>query len=378
MLMAQGLLPEGLSPDQVAAALPGVDIAGLEAERRGRPAEWSGALEGISIVLPRFEEAAITVAAETMVVEGTLKPGFSAEGVRAALLSVIGRKWSIRVSAEERRPLAELMVSKRSDEIMLSGVLPVALDPVDALDTAGDSAGGEGLTGGGAGDADAWRMALRAMFGLMQAFTSVTGTVSEGRIVLEGELGPGYVAEEARVWLSRRLPEGWDFELAATETRASEGDRRRDLATGAGQTYRNGFWLPDVAFPVSADRCATEIEVAMAGEKVEFVAGGTEIEETGRNLINRLASVAIRCLNSSSLKMEVSGHTDSVGNDAENRALSEQRAKAVVLALTRRGVRANALIAVGRGEDNPIASNDTPEGRAMNRRIAFRWFEGNE
>jgi len=69
------------------------------------------------------------------------------------------------------------------------------------------------------------------------------------------------------------------------------------------------------------------------------------------------------------LKVEVAGHTDSVGTDAYNQKLSERRAKTVYDYLTNNGVSASRLLGpVGYGESRPIDTNDTAEGRAKNRR----------
>ncbi len=78
------------------------------------------------------------------------------------------------------------------------------------------------------------------------------------------------------------------------------------------------------------------------------------------------------------IKVEVSGHTDSHGNDDYNVELSKDRANAVVRYLTRKGIDANRFKAVGMGEGQPIAINenpdgsDNPEGRQLNRRIEIR------
>ena len=69
------------------------------------------------------------------------------------------------------------------------------------------------------------------------------------------------------------------------------------------------------------------------------------------------------------LKADIEGHTDSVGSDAYNQKLSERRAASVVKALTELGVEKSRLKAVGYGESKPIASNETVEGRAENRRV---------
>src|SRR3972149_6958530 len=67
--------------------------------------------------------------------------------------------------------------------------------------------------------------------------------------------------------------------------------------------------------------------------------------------------------------VSIEGHTDSMGSDAYNSQLSQRRARAVVDYLVSKGVSASRLKAVGKGENHPVASNDTREGRAKNRRV---------
>ena len=74
-------------------------------------------------------------------------------------------------------------------------------------------------------------------------------------------------------------------------------------------------------------------------------------------------------------RVEVGGYTDSVGNAAYNEELSRKRAESVRQYLVDRGVAADRVTARGYGELNPIASNDTESGRAMNRRVEFRVTE---
>ncbi len=66
------------------------------------------------------------------------------------------------------------------------------------------------------------------------------------------------------------------------------------------------------------------------------------------------------------------GHTDSVGSDAFNQTLSEQRASTVAEYLAGRGVQRARLATKGYGESQPKASNTTEEGRAQNRRVEIR------
>lgn len=69
---------------------------------------------------------------------------------------------------------------------------------------------------------------------------------------------------------------------------------------------------------------------------------------------------------------EIGGHTDGIGSDSYNKNLSRQRAQSVVDYLLSKGVERKNLHIVGYGKDNPIATNDTVEGRSMNRRVEIK------
>lgn len=75
-------------------------------------------------------------------------------------------------------------------------------------------------------------------------------------------------------------------------------------------------------------------------------------------------------------RVEVAGHTDSVGPEEFNQALSEQRAEAVKAYFVERGIAADRVTVVGYGESQPRDSNDTIEGRRLNRRVEIRAIGG--
>lgn len=74
------------------------------------------------------------------------------------------------------------------------------------------------------------------------------------------------------------------------------------------------------------------------------------------------------------LNFSVEGHTDSDGEDAANQKLSEARSKSVLEAMVKLGISAERLTSKGHGESNPMTGNDTPEGKAQNRRVEFVKF----
>ena len=75
------------------------------------------------------------------------------------------------------------------------------------------------------------------------------------------------------------------------------------------------------------------------------------------------------------LNIQIAGHTDNVGSQESNQILSEERAKSVVNYLIAKGIAKERLSSVGYGDSQPIADNNTAEGRKTNRRTEVRILE---
>jgi OmpA-OmpF porin, OOP family len=112
-----------------------------------------------------------------------------------------------------------------------------------------------------------------------------------------------------------------------------------------------------------------QIDAALANRIVEFEPASFELTPLGRAALDQLLPVLLKLADRN---FEVIGHTDSVGTRATNLALSAARADAVKGYLTARGIRESAITTLGAGPDRPVAGNDTPDGRARNRRIELR------
>ncbi len=105
-------------------------------------------------------------------------------------------------------------------------------------------------------------------------------------------------------------------------------------------------------------------------QKVYFDTAKARIQERSYPVLLEVARVLKE--NPDIIKLRIEGYTDSRGSAAYNRRLSQRRAEAVRKFLIQQGIDPKRLVAKGYGEDKPIASNDTPEGRAQNRRVEFK------
>jgi outer membrane protein OmpA-like peptidoglycan-associated protein len=97
-----------------------------------------------------------------------------------------------------------------------------------------------------------------------------------------------------------------------------------------------------------------------------FATDSAAVRPDLRRDLNAVAASLLKYPNS---RIEVIGHTDNTGSAAYNQDLSQRRAVSVASVLRESGVPGSRIAAFGRGEDQPIASNLTPEGRAQNRRV---------
>jgi len=116
------------------------------------------------------------------------------------------------------------------------------------------------------------------------------------------------------------------------------------------------------------DPCAGVIRL----RGVNFDFDRAEIRPASRPILDQAASRLRQC---GGERLQVEGHTDSIGADAYNQNLSERRARAVRDYLVSQGVSGGRISAVGFGESRPIASNDNPEGRFLNRRVEIRFLD---
>jgi len=134
------------------------------------------------------------------------------------------------------------------------------------------------------------------------------------------------------------------------------------------------------------DQQAKKLEQNIPGARIERVGEGIQVTfesgllfETNSATVSTAARENLRNLANSlseypNTELVIVGHTDSRGEDAHNQTLSEQRSRATAAYLVSQGVPVSRIRTVGRGEAEPVATNDTDAGRAQNRRVEVAIF----
>jgi OmpA-OmpF porin, OOP family len=178
--------------------------------------------------------------------------------------------------------------------------------------------------------------------GALSRLSTGTLVVSDREVKLSGDAFYDGAAAQIRGGLPKEFPQG--FQLKA------------DISV-----------KPESA-PVDPTVCQQLFSELLAKGKIRFDSGRATIDPDSAGLLDRLIEIALRC---PTANIEIAGHTDADGEDAFNQALSEKRAQAVTDYLVKAGLPASRFTATGYGSTQPVATNDTDEGKAQNRRIDF-------
>ncbi|MBY6154094.1 OmpA family protein [Vannielia litorea] len=256
----------------------------------------------------------------------------------------------------------------------LSGKLPAGMIPpeIAELTGLGQLSGTPGQSRDDETGAEAMRNAMAALGPWMGEIEALELVLAEdGSVSADVTASPGVDGELMRARLAEAL--GGGITLAVAEAEGAEGDLRDNPATGAQQRLSGGVWLPVIeGIETTVAGCDAATASALEGERIGFVTGAFRLDAASFSAVNKVAAVALACAEAG-LTLELGGHTDSTGNAESNKALSQRRAEVVAAALGARGVPEAALVAVGYGADQPVADNETEEGRAQNRRTTLEW-----
>ncbi|HET6767123.1 MAG TPA: OmpA family protein [Chitinophagaceae bacterium] len=131
---------------------------------------------------------------------------------------------------------------------------------------------------------------------------------------------------------------------------------------------------PDTPGPASNNGCPEDVKTKLTyiAKNIYFNTNKATLQNISYDPLNQLVDILNKY---PTAKLTIEGHTDNTGTNAHNMQLSESRAKTVMSYLTGKGIPANRLTAVGYGEENPVATNNTAEGRTLNRRVELKLIQ---
>ena len=184
--------------------------------------------------------------------------------------------------------------------------------------------------------------AVAPALGALSRLSTGTLVISDREVKLSGDALYDAAPGQLRGNLVKDFPQGWQL--------------KADIS------------VKPAAAPVDASVCQQLFSELLAKGTIRFESGRSTLDPDSAGLLDHLTEIALRC---PTTNIEVAGHTDTDGDTAANQALSEKRAQAVVDYLVKAGLPAGRFTAIGYGSTQPVAANDSDEGKARNRRIEF-------
>jgi OOP family OmpA-OmpF porin len=198
-----------------------------------------------------------------------------------------------------------------------------------------------------------WATRVLASIDALSHLNQGSVTVTEDLISVRGETGDPTAKAQITGLLASRLGDSQTYDIIVNYVRKLD---------------------PILNLP-TPQKCVDAANQAISSGKIEFAPGSTDVDDSATDTLDRIAAALKEC---EDVKMEIGGHTDSQGGEAMNQQLSQARANSVLDALLARRVIGVKFTAKGYGEIEPIADNETAEGRDANRRIAFKLIDAPE
>ncbi|SMX43187.1 OmpA family protein [Octadecabacter ascidiaceicola] len=256
----------------------------------------------------------------------------------------------------------------------IEGRLPSGLD----TETIGEALGVTQLTGtpGTALEDDDIGTSLESfeiLSGYIREIEQLSYSIDSTGSALDLVVSSGGNVDLIAAELAENLPQDVSFSLSVMDPPPEDGTKRTNALSGVDEVYTNGYWLPSIGPVAGTTECDAHTLNVFERGQIGFLSSSARFDATSTSTVNALAAVALACVDAG-LTLEVGGHTDATGSVLANEVLSANRANSVRTALIERGVPAENITAVGYGQSEPIADNETAEGRAANRRTDIKWF----
>lgn len=331
--------------DAARAAVPGTEVVDQTTLARGAPPRFDVAAQLLLEQVGRLKDGKVTISDTGVQLAGMARELGGREAIAAALKN-LPEGFVVAENAVKAPPYVfQANKDPVAVTVTFTGYVPDNSAHAALIGAAGrkffDSKVVDQLKaslGAPSGFANVVTIAL----GALSRLSTGSLVIADREVKLSGDALYGVAADQIRASLATDLPQGWKA-VAEISVRPA-------------------------ATLVDATVCQQLFTDLFRRGKIRFETGRAAIDPDSVGLLDRLVEAALRCPGAG---VEVAGHTDASGDDAGNQALSEKRAQAVVDYMVKAGLPRERLTAVGYGSSQPMASNETEDGKAQNRRIEF-------
>ncbi len=327
------------------ASLGGVEVADQMNLARGAPPRFDSAASLLIDQIGKLKDGKITISDTKVSLSGMARELGGREAIAAALKN-LPEGFSVAANEIKAPPyIFQAYKDPVAVTLTLTGYVPDNNVHAALAAAAGRKFFSEKVVDNlkaSIGAPSGFANAVAPALGALSRLSTGTLVVSDREVSLSGDAFYDAAAVQIRAGLGKDFPQGWRF--------------KADIS------------VKPAAAPVDPTVCQQLFSDLLAKVRIRFESGSDTINPDSAGLLDRLTETALRC---PTANIEIAGHTDTDGEEGFNQALSEKRAQAVTDYLVKAGLPANRFTPIGYGSSQPVASNDTEEGKAQNRRIDF-------
>jgi OOP family OmpA-OmpF porin len=327
------------------AAVSGVEVADQMALARGAPERFDNAALLLLDQVGKLKDGKVTISDTSVSLSGMARELGGREAIAAALKN-LPEGFTVAANDVKAPPYVfQAYKDPVAVTLTLSGYVPDNNVHAAVAQAASRKFVSEKVVDNlksSLGAPSGFSAAIVTALGGLSRLSTGTLVVSDREVKLSGDALYEGAAAQIRAGLAKDFPQGFQFKPEIS--------------------------VKPPAAPVDPTVCQQLFSELLSKGKIRFEQGRAALDPDSTALLDRLIEIALRC---PAANIEVAGHTDGDGEDGFNQALSEKRAQAVVDYLVKAGLPPSRFAAVGYGSTQPIAGNDSDEGKAQNRRIEF-------
>ena len=327
------------------ATLGGVEVADRMNLARGAPPRFDNAALLLLDQIAKLKDGKITLSDNKVTLAGMARELGGREAIAAALKN-LPEGYSVAANDVKAPPyIFQAYKDPVAVTLTLTGYVPDNNVHAAVVAAAGRKFFSEKVVDNlkaSIGAPAGFAAAVVPSLGALSRLSTGTLVVSDREVKLSGDALYEAAAGQIRAGFGKEFPQGWQFKPEIS--------------------------VKPAAAPVDSTVCQQLFADLLGKARIRFESGKADIVADSAGLLDRLIETALRCPNAN---IEVAGHTDTDGEEPANQSLSEKRAQAVTDYLVKAGLPANRFTPVGYGSTQPIAGNDSDQGKAQNRRIDF-------